>query len=405
MKYIILTFTIEGVAGGATYVSTKVSWLKRNGWGVVVFDHFAGLDLRESVFLPSLQPFRSNRMLELFFPPAYYSKKQRNHILNKLCDKIGKDDDYVIESNTTRMALWGELLAQRLGAKHLFLDINENVKIKNKEEYDFSLFKLLRNELFCITPRSVILKFSDWKKISEADSENHMFDAMMDVGLEDVDVPEVKKLPNADYKILSFGRWKPYFDNMIIGVTNFASRHVDHTVALIFLGDVLLTEDERTQIIAQKNIKYYFIAPQRPIPRSVFDYSDVVIATSGCAEISCEAGYKTISMNVENNQPLGVMGYTTTRSVYEDSTPSRIVVLDKLLEEVLCENKYKEPTLKIPKPTKGLEWQLTLVNNDRVYWNKVDTIYQDCSYKKILIIILLRLGLIRFIPLLYSKLK
>lgn len=407
MKYIILTFTIEGLAGGPTFTSTKVNWLKKNGYDVVVFDHYGGLDLSGKTFLPTLLPFKDNRMLELFFPPMYYSKRQRKRILNHLCEVIGTDKDYVVESHTGRMSLWGEILAEHLHAKHLIFDINENVRIKNKAEFDFLSFKLERDELFGITSRSIIIRFGDWKEISDDVAKNHMFDAMMDVGIEDVSFPDVEKLPKGNFKILSFGRRKPYFDSMIEGIIAFASRHANKTIVLIMLGDVHLTEVEKTHLTSQKNISHYMIPPQRPIPRAIFDYCDVVIATSGCAEISYNEGYKTISMNVENSKPLGLMGYTTINSVYEDNIHKDVVNLETLLEEILCEKKYDgEPILEMPKPIKGLEWQMTLINDDRQYWNQIESIPQDRSlYKRILESMLLRLGGLKLIPSLYSMVR
>ena len=115
MKFVFLTFTMEGVTGGPSYINNKVKWLKEQGWEVIVFDHYGSLNVKSKIVLENLKPYCTNRFLELFFPPKYFSKKQRERIINMLVETIGKSDDYVIETNTPRMALWGELLAKKLG--------------------------------------------------------------------------------------------------------------------------------------------------------------------------------------------------------------------------------------------------------------------------------------------------
>lgn len=407
MKYIIFTFTMGGVAGGPSFTSTKLKWLKQKGWDVVVFDHYGGLDAKDDVILPSLQPFRSNRMMDLFFPPSYYTKAQRRRILEKLIGKIGKANDYVIESHNVRLSLWGELLAEKIKAKHIILDINENVDIRTQAEYDYTLFKLNRNELFFITPRSVMLKFHGWKEISDKEADDYYFDAMADVVLEDVDLKEGFIIPHATYTILSFGRRKPYFDNMISGISEFARKQKDDTICLIFMGDVSLSEAEQSILKSASNITIKMIPPKRPIPRCVFDKSDVVIAASGCARISFEAGYKTISMNVENNQPLGLLGFTTTQNAYQEHPKDTNVSLDIILRDVLVEKKYNgKPKLELPRAKKGLEWQYALINNDRQYWPDINKISLDTSsVMRVLEKIILRMGGIKIIPPLFSLIR
>ncbi len=404
MKYIILTYTMDGVAGGPSYVANKVKWLVSKGWEVCVFDHYGSFDKDKAIVLPELIKYEKNRLLELFFPPSYFSKKQRRRILEYLAGIIGIANDYVVESNSSRLSLWGELLAEKLKAKHLIFDIGENIDIRSVKEYEFSQYKLERNELFAINPRAIKMKFSGYKELTDEEAEKHTFAAIMGVQLEDVTLEELKEVPPADLKILSFGRWKPYFRTMLTGVSKFAHQHPDKQINFLLMGDVTLSNDERHILDESSNIFYKEIPAKRPVPREIFDYSDVVIATAGCANISFNAGYKTISMDVENNTPLGIMGFTTLNSVFssEYESQNKNIHLEELLDDILINRKYDGKfTLRREPTKKGLDWQMSLINNDRMYYADVDTIIQDKNiFKRIGESLVLRFGGVKLFPLL-----
>ena len=156
MKYIFLTFSMAGVTGAPSYVNNKVKWLLSNGWNVIVIDHYGRLTLNGEIILENLIQFRNNRLLELFFPPSYFTQKQRKNIVDRLCSIIGNDEDYVIETNSTRLALWGELLAKRLHAKHLILLVGEHIHLQNERQFEYLNFKFKYLKLFW---RSILRSF------------------------------------------------------------------------------------------------------------------------------------------------------------------------------------------------------------------------------------------------------
>ena len=378
MKFVFLTFTMEGVTGGPSYINNKVKWLKEHGWEVSVFDHYGSLNMKSEIILENLKPYCTNRFLELFFPPKYFSKKQRERILNMLVETIGKSDDYVIETSSPRMALWGELLAQKLHAKHLILEIGEHLEIRSKKEFDFMSFKLNRNELFAINSKVLINMFSKYTKLNDEEANNHLFSATMGKITEEIPFPEIQELPDADYKILSFGRYKSYFENMIEGVAQFSRCHTDKKINFLIMGDVHLPTHLLNVLQSCSNIFYKYIPAMRPVPRVIFHYSDVCIATAGCANTSYFRGVKTISMNVETCQPLGVMGYTTIDSVFSSNQSLCSKSVSELLHEILIEKLYVgEPPLTKKRLNRGYQYQLTFINDDRKFWDEVDTISMD----------------------------
>lgn len=396
MKYVFLTYSMAGVTGAPSYVNNKVKWLNEKSVNTVVFDHYGSLELRNKVVLDYLLPFKNNRFLELFFPPSYFTERQQQKVLERLVRTIGTADDYVVESNSPRLALWGELLSKELHAKHLILIIGEHVSIRNVEEFRFMEFKLNRKELFTIKPRTIQIFFKGYKSISDEDANDLFFGAAMGVRTEDVPMPELDHLPKSDYRILSFGRYKPYFHNMFEGVAEFAGKHSTKIINFLLMGDVFLSNKDVGFLKSVPNLNIIMIPSKRPVPQAVFDYSDVVIATSGCANLSYRAGAKTISMDVEYNQPLGIMGYNTIDSVYSTDRNHTHYDLCDLLDDVLVKHLFEGDHLLEKKPSgRGFDFQMRLINDDRSYWAYADKIVADGPLRRIGEIIVLRCGAIR----------
>lgn len=396
MKYVILTYQMAGFTGAPSYINNKVRWLKERGVDTVVFDNYGGLFINKEIVLEYLLPYKNNRMLELFFPPSYFTKRQRTRIIERLLMTVGDAEDCVVESNSPRLALWGELLAERLGAKHLILNVGEQHSIHNNEEFGFLDFKLNRHELFTIKPQTIINMFKGYRTISDDEAQNAFFAASMGVKAEDVPMTELDDLPEAKYIILSFGRYKPYFDNMVKGVVDFSEKHSEDSVNFLIMGDVALPPQTEKMLESAPNLFVKFIPSKRPVPKAVFDYSDVVIATAGCANLSYKTGAKTISMDVNTCLPLGVMGYTTIDSVYSSNKEQPHYDVCNLLEDVLVHRLFDGEQRMIKKCSgKGFDFQWELINNDRKYWPSVDKIVMDKGLRRLGEAIVLRCGGVR----------
>lgn len=396
MKYVILTYQMAGFTGAPSYINNKVRWLKERGVDTVVFDNYGGLFINKEIVLEYLLPYKNNRMLELFFPPSYFTRRQRTRIIERLLMAAGDAEDFVVESNSPRLALWGELLAERLGAKHLILNVGEQLSIHNNEEFGFLDFKLNRYELFTIKPQTIINMFKGYRTISDDEAQNAFFAASMGVKAEEVPMPELDDLTEAKYKILSFGRYKPYFDNMVKGVVEFSEKHSEDSVNFLIMGDVALPPQTEKLLESARNLYVKFIPSKRPVPKAVFDYSDVVIATAGCANFSYKTGAKTISMDVNTCLPLGVMGYTTIDSVYSSNKEQLHYDVCNLLEDVLVHRLFDGEQRMIKKGSgKGFDFQWDLINNDRKYWPNVDKIVMDKGLRRLGEAIVLRCGGVR----------
>lgn len=390
---------MQFAGGSPLYVINKMKWLESRGWEVIVFDHYGALQPNKDIDLPELMDFRKNRYLELFFPPSYFSKMQRESLIDKIVESIGMSDDYIVESNSSRLALWGELLALRLGAKHLIMDVNEHPSIRNVEEFKYFDYKLSRNELFFISSQIVQSFFDGYKQVEVEEADKHVFTAYMDTQFTDVRVNELDKLPDADFKILIFGRYKPFFANVIEDIMKFARNNIDRKINLVFVGDEDEAHLKKMGLNSTENLNYYLLPSMRPIPKHIFEYSDIVIAAAGCATRAYESGAKTIVMSVATEKPLGIMGYTTLGEFSDSDHATTNMTVKNLLEDELLYHKFDGKPLLLKKENDtGFEYQLSLANKNRLYWNRVANIAHDKSKVKIFIQkFLLRLNLINLL--------
>ena len=305
-KYVFLTFSITGLSGNPRYVNNKCRWLKQQGWDVMVFWHN---DVKK-VQLEHVLPFSGKGYIfhELGYYPSWFTKRKRDAIVKILAKRIGKADQIVIESNTLPLGAWGELLAEKLKAKHINFVTTEKVQIQNKDTFDFCYAKLKRNEFFTISESAVKQLFSKFTTIPNA--KDYYWSAMMGVAVEEIPFPAFDNMPLADYVITHFGRTKGYFPYMIGEIKQFVTKYPEKKFNLFFLGQINNPASIEKEM-EQANVNMVFHPEVSIIPIQIFSKSDVVIGAAGCAWLSAKNGGKTLSMDVNNNQPLGLLQYTT----------------------------------------------------------------------------------------------
>lgn len=354
-----------GYSGGPTYVRNKLRYLKEKGWNVSAFDN-TGLTNTE-IMLEELKEFDGNRYQELFFNPFWLRKSRRNKVISEIIQKIGKDDNIVIESNGIYLSIWGELISSLIGAKHLVYVISEKGIIKDESFFQFYKFKSLRKELFSISDKAYSKLLSNFENVSDA--SQHYWSASIFVSIEDIECEELKNVERADYNIGHFGRLKGYFDEMFNGVADFANNHKTNSVNFILLGDAIVSEKLKKML--PPNVSTYELCARQPIPKMFFDKTDVVIAVAGCARIAAMNGAKVISMDVSDNRPLGVMGYNTTDSNMRSDSNEYSKSLPETLDDVLINRLYdKAPTMDIKRGDKGYDYQLSFaVPSDGNYYD------------------------------------
>ncbi len=101
-------------------------------------------------------------------------------------------------------------------------------------------------------------------------------------------------------------------------------------------------------------------------------------------------------MDVETCMPLGVMGYTTTDSVYSSNPNQPKYEVCDLLEDILINHCYDgEKLMKKKLSSRGFDYQMGLVNDDRLYWPDIEKIVFDNGLRRLIETIVLRCGGIR----------
>lgn len=399
-KYIFLTFSITGLSGNPRYVNNKCRWLKQQGWDVMVFWHN---DVKK-VQLEHVLPFSGKEYIihELGYYPSWFTKCKRKGVIKKIVKQVGFADQIVIESNTLPLGAWGELLAEKLKAKHINFVTTEKTQIQKKNTFDFCYAKLKRNEFFTISEAAVNQLFS--KFVSLTNPKDYYWDATMGVEVEEIPFPVFDNMPHADYVITHFGRTKGYFPYMIGELKQFVTKYPDKKFNLFFLGQVNNPESIEKEM-GFPNVNIVFHPEVSIVPIQIFSKSDVVIGAAGCAWLSSNNGGKTISMDVNNNQPLGLLQYTTLDSnTWSGNYENNKSLFEWLQTLLIDETKFERMELSNELP--DYDYQMQFVTQpDGNYFDSTKMIEEKTAHDK-LWIAMSRMGLFKLVDwLFYAKRK
>lgn len=392
--YVFLAHTIGGLTGSATYVRNKTRWLEERGWNVIAFDGTG--DNNSPIVIEVFKRFKSNRLQELYFVPSMYFSIYRNFVLRRIIKKIPPSDKIVIESNNSTLALWGEQLSKKLHSKHIVYLLGEHESAESKELFDFFSYKSKYHELFCISSRVAGQLFS--KYTNEYDAERMFWKACNDTEVEDLPCQELDNITKADVNIGYFGRLKPYTKSVLESVRGFADNNPGMNINFVMLGVEVMSQ-ELLEIISVAQIKCYFISSKPVIPKKFFELTDVIIGNAACAKIAFNQGAKVISINVETNKPLGVVGYTTDEISFQSEYYNDTRSLNEILDDVLVKKSLvgKEPNIQLLLSKYGYEYQEKCIDEPKSEPYSVFRIKQSMSLSIILKKIMLNLGLVKML--------
>lgn len=350
-KYVFLTFAVSGVGGTQIYVRNKLLFLQKHGWDVTVICTEPGHD----VCVKELRPFEENVLPELLKNPYIFSKKQRQEIIGKMQNIIGDTDcEVIIETNFIQVNLWGELLAQEIGAKHFAFLIQEDYSLSDLRYMRFYDFKYQRGELAGNTEFALTKLFEGYREVP-VDKKGELLAVCYNT-IEECESEHDGAIIDADYHIGSIGRInKPFVNPMVEDIKHFADIHNDKTFQLVFFGGSP-DEEDITHIYKAventDNLSVYVTGAIFPVPRHLLDKMDVFVSSAGAARTSSDAGYITIAIDAMDFDAIGIVGYTTKEIVHRnpdlpyDST-------GKLLERILIDKEFE-----------GLPAQMVVSNPD-----------------------------------------
>lgn len=304
-KYVFFTSGIGGLSGNPRYLDAKCEFLISNGWEVCIYSFYS----KEPVVLPQLVPFEKYIIPELEYYPLWYTRRKRNHIINRIINDLNSGNDIVLESNTMTMSMWGEIIASKIKAKHVIYLTDENVFLDNEKAFSFIDFKIKQKEFYTISPARANLFLSKYAKL---DNPYSLFwSASSDVKVSNYPFPPFDTLPKADYTICHFGRYKDYFPLMLNGIREFCECYQDKSFNIFFLGNCSGKENYIKTLLSCKNMNLTLCEPVLIVPECIFSKSDVIFSTAGCAWLAHENGGKVVSIDINDSLPLGLFGYTT----------------------------------------------------------------------------------------------
>ena len=291
------------IAGGPIYDCNKKMYLEEHGWNVVVVPVSAG-----KVLLTPLKEYEGISFPFVTASPSSFTKKKLHVKIEELVSyvNVGTSEETIIETGTDYTALWGELLAERLNAKHIIMFLDETNRNVNDNTYKFYEFKYKRGELASISLESLNAIFSPYFELSNP--EQHVLSAWCRNSVGDNDFELEKHIPTGDFVIGSIGRLeKGFVPNIIQGICQFAQKVPNQKVSVCFIGgsDRKTEEKVRNGFASIKNISLYITGYLWPIPRNLFTRFDLFISGAGSVYVSANMGIATVRMDVITYEPLG----------------------------------------------------------------------------------------------------
>lgn len=339
--YIILTGSIYDMGGAEMFTSNKCTYLKEKGWNVQVFFFNKG----HEIIIDNLKEYENNYIPELKYGYYYWSRKQRERILDKLCLNISADDYIVVESHLMNLTYWGELIAQRTGAKSILNCMEEYIRQLTPAEAAFVEYKVKRNEVLNGSSRSYQRYFGNLYKKEYDLFSNTMIPLCSNVVSED-DNKEFN-LPDADYNLMSIGRLdKPYIQTMLMGVKQFVDNYPQYRYNFLIIGgspDGMIEQQIQEIFASNTNVNICMYGYLFPIPLGLIKKADVSMASANSVLVTADQGVPTIVYDMCDYQTVGVFGYTTENCFKRQHEP--IVPTEILLKKVLFDEKYPKKSV------------------------------------------------------------
>jgi hypothetical protein len=344
-KYVILTNTIFDIGGAQIYTRNKYVYLKEKGWNIFIFSICHG----DTIILKELKRFESSIIRKLHYPPCIFSKRSQKKTINdmiemlKLSLKLGEQDKIIIESHIISLSLWGELLSEKLKCKHLIYLLQESFSNLNISTMKFFDFKHKRRELAGITSKSLELLFKNYKSINS--NENYWLKAACTNVVEDVHDPIIENIAKLDINIGCISRLqKAFIKTMIKEVVIFAKKNKDKNILLLLIGDAPDKITKKMIIYITKfseNIKLIFTGRMYPLPKKLFELIDIFIGNAGSARVSASEGALTLTVDVINHKPIGLLGYNTNDVLYSEYDTKSDLSISSMLEDIFINKKFQ----------------------------------------------------------------
>ncbi|MCR4900451.1 MAG: hypothetical protein K5907_06520 [Treponema sp.] len=341
--YVFLTFAVHGIGGTQIYVRNKLLFLQKHGWGVKIITSEPG----DNIMVKELAPYAKDIVPTIVKNPGICSNREREEALRRMIELVGTSgENVVIETNFMAATPWGEMLAERLHARHLILLIQEDYRLNAPKYQRFFAWKYDRGELAANTSTAILQLLEGYRNIPK--DKSPLLEACCSNVVEEYKSPEIDSLiEEADYHIGSIGRLnKPFVYPMVSQLSAFARFHPDKRFQLILFGGSPDKLDIRNILsLTLDNFHIAITGPIFPVPLHLIQKMDVFIASAGGARTSYEAGGITITIDANDYEPIGIMGVDTKMTIKRDEK-IKILSLKELLTKILfSDKKFTKPPI------------------------------------------------------------
>lgn len=343
--YIFFGQSILGNGGGQIYLLNKKKYLESLGYNVVIFSYHTNGKILYNEF----NEYKKNIFPEFEFSLNFFKTSYIKTILNKVLSKIKplENHEIIVESNWIGSSEWAELLSSKIKAKHVIYLLSEH----NYAEYslDFLLYKHERKEISAIS--EIVIK-EVFNKINNFCLNDF---SVISAGCFSLSNPQnlpyrkfeiILNKANADYVISYFGRLeklKPKYISEIINISNKYPSKKFLFVALGYNSEFEIKKFNSIISLKPNNLEINFFETVTIVPKFFFDLSNVVIASAGSAVISALNDKITISMDVNTDFPIGILGINTKETTFSHIQLN--ISLSKVLEDVLIYRKYSSKNI------------------------------------------------------------
>ena len=276
----------------------------------------------------------------------YYTKNKVKSIVNGITKQINTapDDEIIVESHLCYLSLWGELVAEKLHAKHIINSFEEDIPQFSSKEISFFEYKLKRWECVNASEKSLKRLFKSYFK-DEYNSFSHPTTFYCsNVSTDNVFYSDVNVPDSNSFNILSVGRLnKPYVQEMITEMYRFAVKNSNTNIGLVFIGaspDGSVEKKIMSTFDGLENVKIYLLGYMFPIPLNVIKCANIAIGTSNAVLVTHDQGIPTIAVDAQDCFAIGVYGINTDRKVFRKEEPQTPIsfYIEKLFKGELMNN-------------------------------------------------------------------
>lgn len=319
--YILITPRVTFLGGAQLYVLRRAKFIQQKGDdALVITGEHNGNFILEKKFngIPLINiPFLND-------PINYNIIKYQKNILRNILSKY-KNHEIIIESHTNKLAVWGELIAQKHKCKHIVylldypkLDFISEFCYRNIFKYKFH-----RNEIIGISENFL-------PRMLNINKNNNPY---VNIGIDKNELCETS-IPKLNFDLFlnsfvigSIGRLeKDYIEPMIKEVIHFANIS-NGMFSLIVAGDsdipfkrnVLIKKYTNNNLTIKNNLKVYFPGYIEPLGKDFFKNIDIFIGQGTSVVNSISVGCPTLVVRKNGEITDGFLGIDTNCFGYSTS--------------------------------------------------------------------------------------